>query len=160
MKLKLRDTAQFEADFPDDRVEDEYGLIAPAGRNIAIEVIKILKSLDCWVSEPVDAREHGWELFIIKADRRFWGLVTMVGPVYLRLLDRGWRWPLLGARHNPVYLELISGLDEGLKGDPRFKDVRWYAFWELQNFLPGADKPISDVDWPQIPGRWYSPNPK
>jgi len=144
--MKVRSTAKFRADFPDDTVEDEEDIIQYPGKGITEAIGEILTRLGCKVSEPIDAAEHGWELDAAIQGRRLWSQVTVTDEEVIFMFEDTSMLSGLFRRNSPVYVEVLKGLDAELRKDSRFHDIVWYAKDEFA-FTPnptGAPHPVDD----------------
>ena len=135
-KIRTRNKALIGADFPDDMVEVDGEIVEWGGKGIAVAITDILRRLGAEVSEPIDEDEHGWGLDIDYKGRMPWCLIQDGGGHFYFHIDDRW------GRDRPEYVELLLGLNEGLHGDPRFHDVRWYGRGDLNWNGPTSDSPI------------------
>jgi hypothetical protein len=124
---RLRDTpmsvpacAGFIAEFPDDMVEEERDIAVFGGRNVAMALGEILKSLGCDdVSTPAYDGENGW-VFTLNYGRRqsFFCQVTSLHPAFWLLFE--------GSGGNAeVRKELWLKFSTALENDPRFHSIIW-----------------------------------
>jgi hypothetical protein len=137
--VTIRPTAEFVADFPDDCVEEGDDIIVFGGRGCTEAIGAALRALGYQVAEPQPEDEHGWTLEAWKGRYKCWLQVTDLGEgTYILGTNvvtlRFWSKP---TRH----AEFLSDLDAAMRGDARFRQMKWFANYRDRNEVP-FDKPV------------------
>jgi hypothetical protein len=145
--VMVRAQAEFQADFPDDGIEDESGWVVFAGRGVAAAIAEMLRGIGCEASDPIDADEHGWELEVDFKKESMWCQVTVGDGYILTFTDDVF---MGNYSKRPGYLEAITKLNLEMQRDARFHDVCWYMWRGPRD--PGANAPL-DVDLDSLPKR-------
>jgi hypothetical protein len=138
--VKVRDIAEFRADFPDDSIEDKRGFIRYPGLGLAETVAQMCRDMGFHVPAPEGEAELGWVLDVHVGKRRYW----------LRLSDLGDRVILISrdvTRYEPTpgdigHEELLRRIDAAMQADGRFSDVAWYTDAEYQRVDRGSAKQV------------------
>ena len=139
--VRVRQTAEFKTDFPDDQIEKDGEIVRFGGANIAAAIGDMLGSLGAEVGDPIYAEENGWELDIKYKGRNPWCRITDTGDtVFLALEDR---WPPMFKDH-PAYVEMVGNLNLELQKDGRFHDVQWYARKDRKMKRPATASPFDN----------------
>jgi hypothetical protein len=120
--------AECESDLPSDPIsedgdEDRLGALGAA------EVIaEMVRGLGYRVEGPVDAGHRGWDLDVYVGQKRIWVEVQGDSPEFwlqteamVGLIGRLFRADL------SHYRDFMRQLSKGLREDPRFTSVRWFA---------------------------------
>jgi hypothetical protein len=123
--VKVRDIAEFRADFPDDSIEDEHGFVRYPGLGVAEAIAQMCRDMGFRVAAPEGEAELGWVFDVHVGKRRYW----------FRLSDLGDRIILISrdmTRYEPTpgdigHEELLSRLDAAMKADGRFGSVAWFT---------------------------------
>lgn len=140
--MTIRPNVELRADFPDDCVEDDHDILQFPGANIA-EALKVaLSEIGYSVSEPIYAGEHGWELDVVRARRRFWIQITRLEDDECLLMTRNmgsWLRPDL-----PAYRTFLTDLQRILEGDRRFSRIGWLPKDWSRNNAPASAGPFED----------------
>jgi hypothetical protein len=118
--------AGFVADFPDDQVESGDDIQVYGGRNVAMALGEILKSLGCSrISTPESAEEQGWEFAAYYRDRcRVSCRVQSFHPVFWLLFED----VSASKKGASAYVELWRQFGNALERDLRFRKILWRAF--------------------------------
>jgi hypothetical protein len=133
----VRPWAKLYNDFPDDGIFD----VRPGARNVTAAIAEVLRALGAEASDPIDARDHGWELDVTFGDRDFWFQVTDFGEYAVLLCEERRKDLLLRNRPNGAHEELLLRLNAGLQRDPRFRDSQWFT---TEYFEDGGKKGASE----------------
>lgn len=124
---------------PDEGSWDDKDWIEYPGQIVANVLTGILRDLGCKVDPIYSEGPKGWEFAFSYERVRMWSrvgaiedfLVVMCLP---GILD-------LTGRKRKKFLELLRRLNETLKADDRFSNIRWYT-----------EKQMNDGDW-DYPGK-------
>jgi len=143
--MKVMPWAEFTTDLPDDAVENEDGsdFIQWPGKGVSEALAKMLTKCGYKVSEPICLDFKGWELLIIAGRRTVRCRVTEIEKYLIGFRDRSW-FAGLSNRNHPDFLRLLKCVGTELANDPRFHDVRWFAYDEVQTDAEGAMFPVSE----------------
>lgn len=136
--MNFKSYTEFTADFPDDQVEDDDGIVIFGGRNVAEAVAEIIRSGGYDVAPPDYMDEHGWDLNVYVNGKRIWLELQAIGPEEIILQTEamvGFFRRLFGVDLT-YYAEFLTKLNEGLRQHPRFSSVGWF---ELRNERPVGD---------------------
>ena len=121
----LRPEIRFCSGFPDDYFEGSDDLEeVQGGRNIAEALKAALEPLDYGVSDAINAGDHGWALDIVRARKRFWLQISVIGSDDCYLLaeePNAWLWP-----NTTKFKAFLADLKRALDADSRFSQVRWF----------------------------------
>jgi len=114
-------TIEFQSTFPDDSIEDDTDFVQWPGRNVA-EVLKAgLEARGYEVSDPIDAKDSGWELDISRNKRRLWIGISLIMPEenYLSAEDVTFSlWP-----DQKPFIAFLADLRAVVEADGRFSRV-------------------------------------
>jgi hypothetical protein len=122
--VKVRRCAEFRADFPDDHIwnEDEPDdVVQTGGKAVAEALADILRSFGCTIEELEDNPGHCWDCCFTYEGLVLW--FHVVGSERcIFVLDE----PLRAQRGYDRHLEVLLKLNEHMRRDGRFHDLRWY----------------------------------
>lgn len=123
--MRIRDTAEIIADFPDDQVYEGDEVVLFGGRNVAEAIGAILTELDYSVSPPIHRHENGWDFEVMSEGKRVWMQVSYLGEQdYVLATDFIPKLSLFASK-KPIYAEMLERLNKALASDHRFKSVAW-----------------------------------
>ncbi len=125
--MRVNQCASFQADFPDDAIENDEGFVEFGGHGVAGAIGEFLTRLGCKVSEPINAGEHGWELDVEIDRRHLWCQVTDVVDYMILVFEDQSAIDKVLKRYDAVYIDTIKKLNLALNADERFHDVKWHA---------------------------------
>jgi hypothetical protein len=124
--VKLYPQAEFEADFPDDTVE-EFDIVEFPGRNVVEAISEILERAG-YTCEPPFFGGFAWEAHVRFMKRSMvFGVHTFEpGEFHLFAKDASPldRW-LPSAKR--TFVEYLRMLGRELGGDARFRKLRWFS---------------------------------
>lgn len=144
-KTNILTTAEFEADFPDDLIEEGGTIVRISGLNIAEAIASLLRQERFDVSEPDLDGDNGWAFFAKSGGRKFWVLVTAIGgPCLLQTEDVSSIATILFSSGRKFYADFLSRLHSVLLKDQRFHSVRWYPKEWYKHGVVGAKSPFGD----------------
>lgn len=141
-----RPFAEFNADFPDDIVEDADGnIVVYPGENIAAAIGEMLREAGCVVTPPLHEFHRGWSFEATAKDRTIWFLVSDLGGQHiLQTEERGSFWRKLFGGRETIYADLLMGLNDAFAADGRFKNVLWFPEdWDARG-VKGVRRPVGD----------------
>lgn len=136
--VKIYPNAEFNADFPDDAEFDEEGevVIAP-GRNAAAAIATLFEQAGYKCSGPT-ADENRWGYHVETEGRAsmWFGLSTFEDDeYYLDARDASFLDKFFPSAKRK-YLKYIRILGDLLSGDPRFRNLRWFAEKDINHKNP------------------------
>jgi hypothetical protein len=135
---KLRPCATFQADFPDDQIEEDGQIIRFGGQGVTQAIASIMTHAGYSVSSPLEYRgEMGWAFDV---DANPGSIEILVSPQTERDYILISTWKSARARHAAI----LTTLNVGLAQDTRFISVRWFLNNEIGSRFPGAETPVSD----------------
>jgi len=121
---------EFEADFPDDTIEEGEGedwrVVRPGGMAMAHAVADLLRSAGIGVSELEPDLEHHCWVFTAEKDRKCYPIYVYDLSVDKLIMVHGsspWFKHLFDRRD--VFVECLETLYGLLSSDPRFSSVGW-----------------------------------
>ena len=141
-----RPFAEFNADFPDDIVEDADGnIVIYPGQNVAEAIGEMLRKAGCVVTPPLHEAHRGWSFEAVAKDRTIWLLVSDLGGQHiLQTEERGSFWRKLFGARDTIYADVMTGLNDALAKDARFKNVLWFPKdWDASG-VKGVRNPMGD----------------
>jgi hypothetical protein len=134
----FRNCTLFEADLPDDHIEDDDGrVIQFGGQGVTKTIAACLRGPERAVSEPQHEHEHGWTFEIQSNGARVWFQISNMEDDVFMLISKGY-----GRNHAVLHLELLNEITSALAQDARFKDLKWYRQEELFAGFAGAAHPL------------------
>ena len=139
MASALRTFAEFDTDIPDDTVEDEHDIVVFGGMAVAEAIMDLLRAPNREVSSLDDLGFKGWG-FMVRIPRRHIGFrVQYIEQVLLTSFDM----PSLFRGRNPAeHAALLTELDELLRRDGRFHNIRWCNENEILGGGAGRPTPL------------------
>jgi len=146
--MKICPHAEFRADVPDDAVEDGDNIVVFPGRGLAEIIAGMLTRLDYQVSPPDHAHEHGWALDARRHGRRVWLQVTQLpgkrksspAEVILMTKELPTLFQRLFRRKESIHAELLGGLHQEMRAEPRFQHIRWWPDHHFKGV--SAEQPV------------------
>ncbi len=139
----VRSLATFQADFPDDGVDDGSGIMLYSGKNVAEVVRDILVANDCTTPELSNDGVHGWELTFAYRGYPLWMQVVRLDHFILECKEG----PRMGdGSTSAPHLKVLLMLNEELRRDGRFHDLLWYRQRDYLADRPGSELPVEQND--------------
>jgi hypothetical protein len=111
--------------FEDEGVVDGHNWVELPGQVVAGVLAEILEGLGCKVDTIYSEGDKGWEFNFDYERVRMWARVGKIEDFLISLTVYGWLD--LTGRRKRIFLQLLRRLDETLKHDPRFENIRWYT---------------------------------
>jgi hypothetical protein len=140
--MKLRQFADFTADFPDDAVWDGDEPVVLGGRSVAETVASYLTGLGCDVSQPEHTPPYGWRFEAQGRMARVWVQVTDLGDNFvLATQDRRPFLRRIFGPANPEHTKLLTELHRKLAEDHRFSGIQWWDRYDALGIA--AETPVS-----------------
>jgi hypothetical protein len=138
--VSVRNIAEFGADFPDDSIEDERGLVRYPGLGVAEAMAQMCRDMGFHALAPEGEAELGWVFDVHVGRRRYW----------FRLSDLGDRIILISrdmTRYEPTpgdvgHEDLLRRLDAAIQADGRFGSLTRYTDAEFQRAGEGSAKRV------------------
>ena len=118
--MTVKPLAVFTADFPDDQVEDERDIVLYGGRNVAEAIRQIAVDFGCDATGFLYEGVKGWSFEAGRDGLAYTCLVTSFHPRFFLIVDR----PMFGSE--PDFAAFLDAMDTGLRGDSRFRELKWY----------------------------------
>jgi hypothetical protein len=141
----VRSLATFQADFPDDCVEDDFNIVLVGGKNVTEAIRDILVAQGCTDAKLLYGGEHGWELTFAYEGYPLWMQVVQLDHYILVCKES----PIPGDGSESVpHLKVLLMLNERLRQDGRFHDLVWYRQQDFLRGGSGADLPVARADPP------------
>lgn len=121
--IEVRRYAEFRADFPDDCIwnADETDVVQTGGKAVAEAIADILSSFGCVIEELEDHVGHSWDCRFSYEGLVLWFHVVGWGD-YIFILEE----PPRARPDYALHLHLLLKLNEAMRRDGRFHDLRWY----------------------------------
>lgn len=139
--MTIKHLVQFTTDLPDDSIEEDGNFVQWSGKGVSEAIAEMLRRRGYDVSEP-DCLEHaGWELGISKGKRSFIARISEIYDFHLSLHPSAW---FGGGKKWPEYREVLNAVNEALRSDGRFHNIRWFDDYEPDLNKPGAASPVDD----------------
>lgn len=138
----IRPSAEFQADFPDDQIEDEFDIIRFSGRGVAEAIVSMLRGLGYDTSTPEHQQENGWGFEVKSKPERVWMQISDQGDVFV--LSTEYNSGRFFSEKGPLHAEVLTRLNGELAKDPRFRNVKWQALKDVLSEAPGAKTPVDD----------------
>jgi hypothetical protein len=122
----------FDSDFPDDSEESPTGdVIKPRGHNVAVLLREILGMQGIKVSDVEQLEDYGWEFTVEHKSAKILLIIAEYqGPPSLELGI----WDItplfrrfFGAKSAPKHRFIMECLNESLRQDKRFRNIRWFT---------------------------------
>jgi hypothetical protein len=146
----VRSDLMFRSELVDKGVTAQDGseVLEWPGRLHALAVAEILKGLGCQLSPLLCLGPPCWDMQALLGPKLIWLRVMFAGDeVFLIVKDGnpGRTWYFARKPPGPVFTGMLTSLDEALRADGRFHDLRWLTPEEFHNEAPGAPAPVSEV---------------
>jgi hypothetical protein len=139
----VRSLATFQADFPDDCIEDDFDIVVQGGRNVTEAIRDILVANDCTDTKLHYGGDHGWELTFVHQGYPLWMQLTRIDPEYILTCKES---PgMSDGSGSPPHLKALLMLNEQLRRDERFHDLVWYRHRDYLENRPGSNLPAERV---------------
>ena len=139
--LQIYPNAEFAADFPDDMVEKDGEIVQFPGRNVAEALAGMLRAKGYQPSPLLDEAQRGWSFEVPVERRRVWLLVSQIDDFILQTERHAGLFPRM--RDEEIHAEVLTALHEGMSADPRFADIKWRRYDEIQTDAPGRPAPVA-----------------
>ena len=139
-RMQLRTFATFESDFPDDGKFSTVGeTVRPDGYNIAQTLCSMLKNRGLKTSQPEQYSYYGWAFLASDGRITIWFLLQCPGPwLLLSRSKAALIRKLFDARITARHRGILELLNETLRQDPRFHNIRWFYKKEFEK----KDRPV------------------
>lgn len=120
--------AEFDANFPDDVIEENGDIVVFPGRNIAEAIAEILKRAGLNPLGPRHLFELGWGFHVDFKKRRIWVQLSRAEDpsVDMFVEDPAFMTRFLKSNGNKLH-EFLVLLNQELNADPRFHKITWFA---------------------------------
>ena len=123
----VRTLAEFRSTLPDDQIEGD-GIIQFGGRTVCTALLELLLKHGFLIDIIRYAGDHGWEGEANAKDGWFWLQICPMGDGEFLLqvkydAAKPYFKPILGRSSADV----LTLLDQEMKADARFSDIRWIA---------------------------------
>lgn len=140
---KWMEFANDDRDWPEDGVVQDGDWAVFPGRSVSSALAEILTDLGCNVDPPEHQFEHGWDFHFRLNRVPFWCQVCRIED-YLVIIELRSFFDFRGGKKR-LYAELLTRLNEALKRDGRFRNIRWFTQQELDDPSepPGAAQPVT-----------------
>lgn len=116
--------ATFRTSIPDDTIEDDHDIVQAGGKAVAEALGELLAKAGYAAALPVDEGLNGWTINVRRSGARYTIQIAIPDEVELLIMPRFWPPGWLGARDRAAD-QLLLAIDDALRGDPRFGDIRW-----------------------------------
>jgi len=126
--MRLLPAAEFGTDIPDDDGEVErVGHEVQSGRSVAGALREMLKRQEFKCDRPDYGGDHGWEFLCRSRGRDLWVSVIAGSEAgyYLTVRNMPWTPFLFWKNPPPAFDHVLTQLDEAMKSDGRFHEIRW-----------------------------------
>jgi hypothetical protein len=143
--MNTRNFVTFEADFPDESQWAEDGSpLVPDGQSVARVLVQALVNAGLTVSELSQHSFYGWAWEANLRKRKAWCLLQGGDPWLLIVEQRGGMLErLLRGEESAELEEVLTVVDEAMKGDTRFSAVQWFTRQEYESGAgQGAESPF------------------
>ena len=141
--MLIRPCAEFQADFPDDMIEEDDEVVQFGGRAVTETISEMLRDRGYEATTPEHQGEHGWDFEVKIQKRRIWIQISYLGNVFV-LDSKCYAGLILRQLDETVYAEILTRLNDCLATDGRFSDVRWQLRRDLLSGTPGSETPVTD----------------
>jgi hypothetical protein len=133
--MEIRRFVTFFANFPDDSVWDENEeILVPAGQGILQFIGNSLGAGGIKCTSPVQHNCYGWACDAHLGENVIWCLLQGGSP-WLLITEA--RMSLAGtfsrARPTDSHLHLLTAINDILKRDNRFTEIRWFTKQEFES---------------------------
>jgi hypothetical protein len=125
----VRTLAEFRSTLPNDQIEPPEGGISQfGGRTVCTALLELLLEHGFLIDIIRYAGDHGWEAEANAKDGEIWIQISPMGDDEFILLTKysaykPWFKPIVGRNA----AEVLTLLDQEMKADGRFSEIRWYA---------------------------------
>jgi hypothetical protein len=139
----VRTAAEFRSTLPNDSIEGGSGFIQLGGRTVSTVLLELLEKHGFLIDESRNAGDHGWEAEAKAKDGEIWIQISVMGEDEFLLLTKysaykPWFKPIVGRSEADV----LTLLDQEMKTDGRFSDIRWFARGKRGEFTDQGDRPV------------------
>jgi len=126
--VKVRSTALFQAQFPeDDHIEEDGEIIQFGGRNVADALAATLNSQGFTTTKPEHEGHYGWTFYAAKHKVEIWLKVQLIDDTENYLSTEMREGLFSREKRREVYAEALRVLSAGMKADARFTGVLWHT---------------------------------
>jgi hypothetical protein len=126
----------FKAEFSDDSVEDQGGIVVPAGKNVANAICERLKALGYETTGIQQHSFYGWAFEFRVGDVTICALLQQPGPWLLILEPKG-SWLLSNSSKSEAAIKATEIVEEAIRGDRCFAGLRWMTKAEFEDYKRG-----------------------
>ncbi len=138
----IRPLAIFDADFPDDTIDDDDEIVRFGGRNVAHAIQEMLHSDGYKLTEPEYEHEHGWTFHATRNGFEAWFQIQGGGGRYY-LSTKSMQLFKFTRKAKAAYAGVLRTVSSGLNADPRIRDVLWYSHMNPPGELGSTDPVVS-----------------
>jgi len=141
--VKVYPYAEFDADFPDDQVDEGGHVKFFPGRNVAEAIAEILRRTGLNPAEPEHLDVHGWGFHTKFKKHSMWIQLSTSEDAHFYMytwnsssfIDR------LTKAAKMIHPEFLIVLSRELNADPRFHGITWFSR-DDRNREAGSAKPV------------------
>ncbi len=132
--MELKSYVTFDADFPDDAIENEQGDVEiPPGENIMSHLANRFRERNFQVSDPKQHSYYGWCFTVQYKEAEIWLLIHPPGHwLLLSQVDKTITQTILLKNLDHLHHELLQVLKEILSVDNKIEKVEWYTRKEYE----------------------------
>jgi hypothetical protein len=125
----VRRVLEFEADFPNDCVEENDDIVVPSGRAACLALRDALVSQGWSAGDVEQYSYHSWEFAALRNDRPVRFLLADLSPKYVATVKRSaWLKDLL-RRSLPAFAETLMSLERAVNEIGGSK-LRWFKIYD------------------------------
>lgn len=141
--MLIRPCAEFQANFPDDMIEEDGEIVQFGGRAVTETISAMLRDRGYEVTPPEHQGENGWDFNVKIQKRSIWIQISYLGDGFI-LNSKCYAGVIPRQLDETVHAEVLKRLNDGLATDGRFSDVRWQLRRDLLSGTPGSETPVTD----------------
>jgi hypothetical protein len=138
---KLRKFAEFKTTIQDDTVEDDGDVLRYGGEYVAVALRELLSRPGRTVDTPYYADICGWRFYVRTRRRKLFFQVQFIGDYVLLGTDDDTLPEIFGKPKPTEFLEVLTSLNEDMRKDDRFFEIKWCTEDEIFDAGPGAPEP-------------------
>lgn len=125
--VRVYPNAEFEADFPNDQVDEDGRVAIFPGRNVSEAIAELVRGAGVKADEPEHQHEHGWAFVAKYESRSIWvEICTFEDQQFHMYAKYGGLLGFLPSTKR-AHREFLTLLSRVLNGDPRFRNVVWFS---------------------------------
>lgn len=127
VKVKVFPNAEFDADFPNDAIEEDGDITVFAGQNVAKAIAEIMRRAGFEPDAPWN-EENGWGFHTNFKKRPIWIGVSSFEDEHFHMFveDASFMDRFMGYAKK-AHREFLVVLSRELQADPRFRNITWFA---------------------------------